>query len=317
MSHSIPFRAAWLPIVLFVAACGGAPEPPPSAPAAPAATVVDPAQAVEALLLADRTFAAVSADVDVASGLTAMFADDVVMAVTGQPFAMGKAAARAALEAHPANLESRASWTPARAGISADGLHGFTWGYMTVTQSDETVTPGKYLAYWVKGPGGWRVAVYRRGPRPEGDVPAEMLPPALPPRMVAPTTDEAALAALRAELEAVERAFSDEAQVIGLGPAFVKYGSADAVHMGEADDVTFVAGADAIGRSVSAGQPERGGSTLSWGPDQSLVASSGDLGVTIGRIVTHPVVGQEERVRPFFTIWRRAGPGEPWRYVAE
>lgn len=308
------FRAAWLPVVLCLAACGGSPEPPPSEPAAP---VADPAQALEALLLADRTFAAVSADVDVVSGLSAMFDDTVIMAVPGQPFAIGKAAARAALEANPANLDSRASWTPVRAGLSADGLHGFTFGYMTVTRSDETVTPAKYLAYWVKGSGGWRVAVYRRGPRPEGDVPPEMMPPALPPQMVAPTTDDAALAALRAELEAAERAFSDEAQVIGLGPAFAKHGSADAVNMGGPGDATFVVGADAIGRSVSAGQPASGGSTLSWAPEQSLVASSGDLGVTIGRIVTNPVPGQEERVFPFFTIWRRAAPGEPWRYVAE
>jgi hypothetical protein len=48
-----------------------------------------------------------------------------------------------------------------------------------------------------------------------------------------------------------------------------------------------------------------------------IVASSGDLGVTIGMIHPNtPRAGQPANF-PFFTIWRRANPTAPWRYVAE
>ena len=137
-------RFACVVLVLLLpllAACGSSPAP--DAPATSAGP--DPAQAVEGLLLADRTFSTVSADVDLVSGLTAMFDEDVIMAVPGQPFARGKAAARAALESNASNLESRASWTPVRGGISADGLHGFTLGYMSTTRADGSTVPGKYL----------------------------------------------------------------------------------------------------------------------------------------------------------------------------
>jgi hypothetical protein len=49
-----------------------------------------------------------------------------------------------------------------------------------------------------------------------------------------------------------------------------------------------------------------------------IVASSGDLGVTMGTIRQNgtPRAGQPSSV-PFITIWRRASPAEQWRYVAE
>jgi hypothetical protein len=46
--------------------------------------------------------------------------------------------------------------------------------------------------------------------------------------------------------------------------------------------------------------------------------TSGDLAVTIGiiRLNTPPAAG-EPAAFPFFTVWQRASPAEPWRYVAE
>ena len=125
----------------------------------------------------------------------------------------------------------------------------------------------------------------------------------------------------RHELDQAERAFSDEAQRSGLGPAFAQYGSADAMNMGGPDDTTFVLSAAAIGAMIGAGD-EPGGATLSWAPDHVLVATSGDLGVSIGFIVPHPpkdpTAAPAGPARfPFFTVWRRNSPTEPWRYVAE
>ena len=135
--------------------------------------------------------------------------------------------------------------------------------------------------------------------------------------MARPSTDAKAVAAFTESLDRAERAFSRDAQRIGLGAAFVQYGSPDAVNMGSANDAGFVVGPENIGRLVSAGEPATG-SSVSWAPDRVIVSSSGDLGVTIGTIRPNaPAPGSQRVGYPFFTVWRRASPGDPWRYVAE
>jgi ketosteroid isomerase-like protein len=286
-------------------------------PRSPAPLSLSPQAAVDELLAADRAYSAASARTDVVTGLTAMFADDVVMPVPGGGFAEGAAKAADALRATSDNARSRIEWVPVRGGIAADGQHGFTFGYMTLHRPDSTRVPLKYLAYWVRRPEGWRVAVYKRGRRPEGEVSLALRPPALPPRMVRPLGD-AETARFRESLDRAERDFSQRAQVVGLGPAFTEYGSADAVNMGGPNDTAFVVGAEAIGRVVSAGGPPTG-SPVSWAPDRVIVASSGDLGVTIGMIRPNAPAanGAPAAGIPFFTIWRRATARDPWRYVAE
>jgi ketosteroid isomerase-like protein len=280
-----------------------------------------PQQAVDELLAADRGFSKASAQTDVVSGLSAMFAPDVIMPVPGGQFARGAEAATAALRGNAANLTSHAEWTPVRGGISADGRHGFTFGYMTTRQADGTAIPAKYLSYWVKQSDGWRVAAYKRS-RATAEKPAslEMMPPSLPAHMVPVSTDAAALERHRQSLDAAERAFSAEAQKIDIGPAFVKFGSADAVNAGPPTQATYIVGSEAIGRSIGSGYGDATGSPVSWAPDVAvLVASSGDLGVTVGLIRANKPGpdGNPPPPIPFFTIWRRATPNDPWRYIAE
>ncbi|HEX8193167.1 MAG TPA: DUF4440 domain-containing protein [Allosphingosinicella sp.] len=277
---------------------------------APAQTAMTPQGVAESLLAADRAFAAAAAGTDTASAIAAMFHDDVVMPLPDASFASGREAAAAALRANPFNLASRAQWAPVRAGVSGDGQHGFTFGYMTMRGADGAERRAKYLAYWVRTPAGWRVAAYKRAIRPEGEVSAAMLAPALPARIVRPSG--AAAPRLRDELRAAEQAFSDEAQRIGLGPAFARNGSEDAMNMGPG--AAFRIGAAAIGGEMPGGP----GSPVSWSAEDALVAPSGDLGVTWGYIRPNGPApeGRPARV-PFFTVWRRASPGAPWRYVAE
>jgi hypothetical protein len=144
-----------------------------------------------------------------------------------------------------------------------------------------------------------------------------MMPPALPPQMVAPMLDAAILARYKRELDQAERAFSDDAQKIGIGPAFAKHGSADAVNVGPPTSPGYVVSAAEIGKSIGSGSPGPG-SPVSWRPDDVIVASSGDLGVTFGMIRSNGEVppGQSGAV-PFITIWRRPTTSDPWRYVAE
>jgi len=281
-----------------------------------AGAAASPQSAVEDLLAADRAFAAASAKTDLVSGLTAMFADDVVIPMPPAQFVDGRAAVAALLRANADNLTARTDWRPIRGGLSADGQHGFTFGYMTIHRQDGSDLPLKYLSYWVKQSAGWRVVAFKRTRMTAAPPSQEAVPPALPDRLVEPTTDVGRLAEVKGSLDRAERSFSADAQKIGLGKAFAQYGSADAINVGRPEDPGFVTGSENIGRMVAQGVPE-GASPVSWAPERVIVASSGDLGVTIGWIVPNAPSPDRPARNPFFTIWRRANATAPWRYVAE
>ena len=279
---------------------------------------VTPTRGADELLAADRAFSARASRVGLVEGLTPMLADTII--VPGPPATLyrGLTEVTAFLGASP-DATARASWTPIRVGLSADGLHGFTFGFMTLSHRDGRTVPMKYMAYWIKNPGGWRVAGYKRARRPEGEASMAMMPPLLPAEMTAPRSDPAWLDQQRASLVSAERAFSDEAQAIGLGPAFVKYGQATSVNMGGPANASYVVGADAIGQLVGRGQPPGTPSPVEWSTDVALVASSGDLGVSFGfiRPNARPAAGAAPDGQPFFTIWSRGSTDAPWRYIAE
>ena len=306
MSRPVRCAAALPVVVLWLAA------------AVTAGAADSPRDAMNALFAADRAFAAAAAKTDVVAGLTAMLAPDVVMPTPDAAFARGPEAVAAALRTNPDNDGARVTWSPAGGGLSADGTHGYTFGVMTLTKRDGTAVPVKYLAYWVKRGEGWRVQVYKRGRAQAAPDAPITVPPVLPAALTAPSTATAPPEAV-ASLEEAERAFSRDAQTMGLGPAFAKYGSPDAMNLG-GPVPGFTLGNEAIARQVGEGAEGTGGSKspVTWGPDQVIVAPSGDLGVSIGMIVTNaePPPGRPKAV-PFFTIWRRAAPGAPWRYVAE
>lgn len=298
-------RAVWIVAALLVAGCER--EPAHDAPA-PMPTA---AEVAEDLAATDRAWAAAAATTDLVSALAAMFAEDVVMPTPAGTFAEGIAAATAALEVDPLNRTSRATWEPIRVGVSADGQHGFTFGYMTVHRADSTRVPLKYMAYWVQEGDGWKAVAYKRA-RAGDDLQPVSMPPSLPVQIVLPVHDEATRTRHAESLRAAEQAFSDDAQVIGLGPAFRKWGSPDAVNMG---GPSYIVGADSIGQAIGAGSD--GPSPVSWRADRVIVASSGDLGITFGRIRRNDPAAADDPGVPFFTIWRRVAPDGPWRYVAE
>lgn len=282
--------------------------------AGPALAATSPQAAADALLATDRAFAAASAKTDLISGLSAQFDEAVIMPLPGGKFAHGKAEAIAALKTNPDNPTSRTEWTPIRVGVSADGQHGFSFGFLTTRRQGKPDLAGKYLAYWVKRPGGWRVLAYKRAPRPEGEVSLAVMEPSLPAVIVPVTNDAATIAAHRKSLADAEKAFSDEARVIGLGPAFAKFGRSDGMNMGGGPGFTM--GNEQIG--AQSGEEGKKPTSVYWSSDDVAVASSGDLGVSWGVIRGHrPEQGYPPEGSPFFTIWRRDGPSDPWRHIAE
>jgi len=271
-----------------------------------------PQAALDQLLAADRAFAAASARAGGVASFEEMFAPDVIMFAVPVPgLAHGRSEALATLTRALGGTAGHSEWTPIRGGLSADGQQGFTFGYMTTTEEGRPTRYAKYVSYWVRRPEGWRVAFFKRVPREEGEVSTALMAPALPRRLVPVSRNRRALAQAEAVLARRERSFSDEAQRIGLGPAFVAFGSSDAVNVGGGR--SFTPGNRAIGESQGTGP-----SPLTWSPDGTTVSSSGDLGVTWGYLHrTGPIPpGRLARI-PWFTIWRRASPNAPWLYVAE
>ena len=273
---------------------------------------------VDALLVADREHAAAAAKTDMLTGVSAQFADSVVMPAGSKGLAEGRDAVIDALRGRSGIATSRVTWAPVGVGMSADGGQGYTYGFMQQTLADGSEVPLKYLAYWQRQGTDWRVIAYRLARRAAGDVDRD-LRHVLSPKDVpmtpgnASSRDDAA-----ATLADAERAFSQEAQRLGLEAAFAKFGRSDSMNMGGGDAADFVHGAATIAKAVSVGQPA-GGSTLHWGPERVVVADSGDLGVSIGYIRHNApdADGKPLPPIPFFTVWHRAGPDEAWRYVAE
>ncbi|MEW5918308.1 MAG: hypothetical protein AB1762_18035 [Gemmatimonadota bacterium] len=275
-----------------------------------------PREVVAELLAADSMFAARSARTDLVDGLTAMFAPDVAMPTA--TWLRGIDQVRAYLTSNPENATARAEWTPIRAGVSADGRHGFTYGYQTITRSTGARVHLKYVAYWVRGDGAWRVAAYKRAIRPDKAASTALRTPALPARLVKFAGDSAARKTA-AEIAEAELSFSQSAQT-GLGEAFRKNAAEDAAHIGGPDDAEFRFGPNAIAAGVG-DNGTASSTTITWQADQVIAASSGDLGVSMGTITVRSAAAngkpQQTHQRPFFTVWRRSSPNAPWRFVIE
>src|SRR5688500_11068407 len=274
---------------------------------------LSPQSVADELLAADRAFAAAAKQKEIIPALTAMFAPDVI-ATIGPNIVTGSAKVAEVLKTNPLNATGRIEWTPARVGLSGDGTHGFTAGFMTVTRADGSTQPLKYLAYWEKQREGWRVRVYKRGI-------AKQPAPAMPVTYVLPKELARASATFERDRESLadaERSFSRDAQTIGLTAAFKKYGDPQAINLGSADVAAFLIGNEQIGEGVGRGSPTNS-SPLHWGPDQTIIAGSGDFGVTIGYLVQNapgPDGKPLPRI-PFFTIWKRDSPAGKWLYIAE
>ena len=261
-------------------------------------------RALDTVLAADAKFGRAARPA--ADAIGAQFAATVIMTLPQGRFARGRDEAVAAVAASPLGSGS-AQWRPSGGGVSADGTHAFTYGYMTVGGGEDG-RHAKYLSYWVRTGADWRIVAYKRVP-----VDADYAGAAEIRRLSVGQRQRYGDHA--ASLAAAERAFAADAQLIGLGAAFLKYGDVAAINLG---DKAIVVGNENIARAVAGPEPVAK-SPVDWAPDERvIVAPSGDLGVTVGRIcIKADTPGACQRTVAFFTIWQRATKDAPWRYVAE
>ena len=180
-----------------------------------------PQQVADELLAADRAFSAASAKTDLVSGLSAMFADDVVDAqLRRHRRRIARRRSRRCARIR-SNTGAKIEWTPARVGISGDGRHGFTAGFMTMQRADGDVSAAEVPGLLGKASG-------RVGGCWPTSAAAKAAPPAMSRWLRAAEADRrtakdaAAIEQYRKSLADAETAFSNEAQKIGIGAAFTQ-----------------------------------------------------------------------------------------------
>jgi ketosteroid isomerase-like protein len=126
----------------------------------------------EALLQADRDFAAATGRDGVDAWVNA-FTDDGVQFGTAGAVIRGHDAIRRHMAPFFANASMRLEWVPTEARTGG-GL-GYTFGRYRITRRDaadtatvSVVETGTYLSIWRKGPDGWKVEADIGTPDPEG-----------------------------------------------------------------------------------------------------------------------------------------------------
>ena len=249
-----------------------------------------------------------------------MFAPGVIMPGPPGTLHRGLDAATASLRANPDNVEGRVEWTPIRVGLSADGQHGFTFGFMTLQRKDGTRLPLKYMSYWVKGSDGWRVAGYKRARRPEGEVSLTPMAPLLPAALVARRRVRRSRGDPPVKsLADAERAFSDEAQTDRARRRLHQVGQRDRGEHGRPEQRRLCRGPGGhrqVGGRRRAGTDEPG-RLVHRGRAHGVERRSRHL------VRLHPPQRQARRRHDaaghavLHHLASRPAPTSPWRYIAE
>jgi ketosteroid isomerase-like protein len=249
------------------------------------------------------------------AALAARFAPAGVHLAPGAGLFRGPSGARAWLERDTLNTRSVARWTVLRHDVSADGRDGYTYGYFDVIRPSGDSLPGKYHAYWRRSEAGqWQILAFARGRRAPGPV-AQEFPAALIPRVPPPTRAVIDTTALYAELVATEGAFSDSVGV-SVAAGFGGFAAPDAAKLEGGSEYVF--GPQAVERLFA--DPPAGSLGPAWSPEWGSVATSGDLGFTLGpawrrvpgKVQTPPAVPGGR----YFTIWKRQ-PDGTWRFLVD
>lgn len=300
-----------LPLAVAVAGCAGR--------GARAGAEPFPARspARDSLLQTDAGRTAAARELGYVEATFALLAADVAYLRGGVPTVYGRDAARAVLAAGRDTATEAYQWDPLGGGISRDGRSGYTFGVTAVAAIEKGAAPrlqlSRYIAFWTRAAGGpWRISAYaeigRDDERPSGL--------AIPVRWSTPpqaslTTDPVP------ELEDLRRTdamFSAAGSREGVAAAFGAWAAPDAILFAGSE---VVSGPAAIREYFASTM----GSSLAWQPVHAGVASSGDLGFTVGDWVStgrRPNGAIFQRFGKYLTIWRKQGDGGgSWRFVID
>ena len=257
----------------------------------------------DALRAADRAHAAAADARGYVDGLTLSLAEDAFLLRDGAPLLQGREAIRTDLAASPL-AAARLNWTALRVDVSADGMHGYTYGGGVHTRADGTTAFTRTISYWRNEGGTWKVAAMLVNLADRETVPA---PDGFFPGDEGARGAESAAGA--AELEGMMQADRDFAALsTAQNPAiaFRDFMAPDGATLG----------GPVYGPAANYELQKDGRGLLEWGPVLGGIAPSGDLGFTIGEATAiNPDTG-ERRYSKYLSIWRRLPDGS-WRYVMD
>ena len=252
------------------------------------------------------------------NGIVPWLDDDVVYLRAGIPAIYGRENVTAMLGATSASAGTPVQWQPLGGETATDARFGYTYGIAEVEPASAPTDGGgqarptprldRYIAVWHRAPRGpWRLVAYAEvGAPPVGDV---TLNGTAPPGQPLNGRE----ASWREDLRQTDNDFSDAALRSGLGAAFSTWVAPTGVMFVGTELVT---GPEEV-REVYARATSN--SSLVWRPVHSGVASSGDLGFTVGEYVatgSNASGAVSQRFGKYLTVWRKQRDGA-WRFVVD
>jgi ketosteroid isomerase-like protein len=243
-------------------------------------------------------------------GMLTLLGPQVVYLRGGVPAVYGRDGARALLSASSPPNES-ITWQPLGGGVSRDLASAFTYGVAA-----RVIRPGtaprldRYIAYWERAPRQpWRIMAYSEVGAPPAagvHVPRDYLevPVRQAPKRIAEGISE---------VREADSLFSDLADRMGTAFAFSNTVAPDGLVFGSPE---LVIGPKAVQEYYAAAG---GGTALTWHPVFAAVASSLDLGFTIGEYSATsrgPSGAAVQRFGKYLTVWRREPDGS-WKFVVD
>ena len=234
-------------------------------------------------------------------------ASDAMLLMPRQPALIGDRAGREFLERHP-TAPTAMRWETMRAESSADGRDGYTVerGFVTADLGEGVrEVPALFLIYWRMRPeSGWKVLSFVYNIRAPDSSRLVALDGANGEASAPPSTGSAD----QSQLLEIDRAFAKTAEERGVGVAFGEFAAPNALVL---DDGHPRVGPAAARQAFTFPQ----GETLTWSPTRAAIATSGDLGLTIGDGTYRTASGQSFHSK-YLSIWKRQPDGS-WRYAAD
>ncbi|HEY2025873.1 MAG TPA: DUF4440 domain-containing protein, partial [Gemmatimonadaceae bacterium] len=271
-------------------------------------------EAHDGLLRADLGRADSVAKLGYADGLSRRFTTDVVYLRGGLPILRGRNAAQTIFAAESLAGRAAVRWQPVRAEVSADGRTGYSYGYTiygSVDKAQPSLHLDRYIAFWRRDTLGWKIAAYAET---YGAPPSPMaLPHEIEPSVIPDVPMPRAYGALES-IRTADAAFATMALRIGTGRAFGEYAAESAQIFSTPGEL--ITGPRAISDAFS-GTDEK--SSFAWYPVAGEVATSGDLGFTVGNAVFNGQRGDGTavtRYSKYLTVWKKQRDGS-WKYVVD
>jgi ketosteroid isomerase-like protein len=272
--------------------------------------VPEPARgpARDSLFLVDQGRSGLVASRGAVDGMLSVLAPNVVFLRAGVPAVYGRDGVRELLSGAP-GLTAALTWEPLGGGVSYDLMSAYTYGVAWRASAPSSAGRlERYIAVWQRSRGApWQIVAYSEVGSPPANDMTFSSNVVTPPLVAWPPTLREAVAGVRG----ADSLFADLSDRMGLGfasssaiaPVGVLFGSPQ-----------LIVGPDAV-RDFYAGVAS--GTSLTWRPVFAWVASSRDLGFTVGESVATgrgPSGAAVQRFGKYLTVWQRQRDGA-WKVV--